>query len=111
MTRYTTTKNGQRLAVEPGERNDLACDPQLTYESDLREEELARLLYRADPEELAEILEGHMPAAVAALIANLDRHVGLHGYPALIPLLDAVDAEVARLLREHVERETKRNHP
>lgn len=111
MTRYITTKSGQRLAVEPGERNDLARDPTATYESDLREEEIERLQFEADPEELAGILERDMPEAVAALIARLYRYGGLYGHPDVDLLLTAVDIEVDRLLREHVERETKRNHP
>lgn len=101
---YIVLKNGQRIRVERGSRNDSSRDPQLTYESDLREEELERLQYAAAPEELAGILERDMPEAAAALIAHLYRRKGLYGHPDLDPLLDAIGPEVDRLLGEHVAR-------
>lgn len=90
----------RRHGIEPGRRH-AGDDPQLTYQSDLAEEQVERIL--DDLDELTAVLTDHLPPAAAEFLANAliewRRHQGKgnHRY-------QAAAASVRQLVEEYVKR-------
>ena len=93
----------RRHGIEPGRRWGNS-DPQLTYQSDLIEDEVGNIhLNPAGQGKLADILQDAMPAGLAKLIAQA-AHT-LPGYWADTPEAKQWRDDVEYIVRSHLETE------
>ena len=92
----------RRHGIEPGKRH-AGDDPQLTYQSDLAEEQVDRIL--DDLGELTAVLTDNLPPAVAEFLAYASIH-----WPSLSRSLEfrshglAADKEIRLMVEEYVKR-------
>lgn len=90
--------------IEPGNYG-YGCDPQKTYEGDMREAWLDHLMYDAPPEELADVFASEMPEATALLMAHIYRNESVYGNPDIDGMIDNAVRELDFVLNACVERE------
>ena len=99
----TTRAYLRQHGIEPGRRWGNS-DPQITYQSDLIEDEVGNIhLNPAGQEKLADILQDAMPAGLAKLIARA-AHT-LPGYWADTPEATQWREDIEYIVRSHLERE------
>lgn len=90
--------------IEPGNYG-YGCDPQKTYEGDMKEAWLDHLMYDAPPEELADVFTSEMPEATALLMAHIYRNESLYGNPDIDGMIENAVRELDFVLNAYVERE------
>lgn len=104
---YLTRNYLRSHGIEPGRRNDAIGDPQLTYQSDLIEEEAARILKSLD--ELVDVLADHIPRPIAQFLAYATIHWPEHKGSQPEPwcsLARACDEALSELVYAQCERES-----
>lgn len=90
----------RRHGIEPGQRPS-GADPQLTYQSDLSDDEVGNI-HIGRPVELAEILQDALPEGIAELVAEATQR---REYWANTEQAQRWRTDVEYIVRSHLERE------